>query len=133
MTPQALDSLSREELVALVLAFSEQVRTLQARIAELEQQLKGPPKTPRNSSLPPSAGQKENRPERGRKVRKGRPGVARALAEHPDDVREVFAATCTGCGQSRSRRPISRNWPTPTTTSTCRRSGRSSRGSTCTA
>jgi len=99
MTPQALDSLSREELVALVLAFSEQVRTLQARIAELEQQLKGPPKTPRNSSLPPSAGQKENRPERGRKVRKGRPGVARALAEHPDDVREVFAATCTGCGQ----------------------------------
>src|SRR3954471_23741454 len=93
MTPQALDSLSREELVALVLAFSEQVRTLQARIAELEQQLKGPPKTPRNSSLPPSAGQKENRPERGRKVRKGRPGVARALAEHPDDVREVFAAT----------------------------------------
>src|SRR6478609_7559718 len=99
MTPQALDSLSREELVALVLAFSEQVRTLQARIAELEQQLKGPPKTPRNSSLPPSAGQKENRPERGRKTRKGRPGVARALAEHPDDVREVFAATCTDCGQ----------------------------------
>src|SRR3954451_78480 len=99
MTPQALDSLSREELVALVLAFSEQVRTLQARIVELEQQLKGPPKTPRNSSLPPSAGQKENRPERGRKVRKGRAGVARALAEHPDDVRAVFATTCKGCGQ----------------------------------
>ena len=109
MTPEALESLSREELVALVgtlteqvaqvLALTEQVRTLQGRVAELEAQLKGPPKTPRNSSLPPAAGQKENRPERGRKARKGRPGVARALAEHPDDVRDVFAVTCTGCGR----------------------------------
>jgi transposase len=109
MTPQALDSLSREELVALVLALSEQVaqvlalteqvRMLQARVAELEEQLKEPPKTPRNSSLPPAAGRKENRPERGRKRRKGRPGVARALAGNPDHVREVFAVTCTGCGQ----------------------------------
>jgi transposase len=109
MTPEAVESLSREELIALVLALSEQaahalvlseqVRTLQALVAELEAQLKGPPKTPRNSSLPPAAGQKENRPERGRTARKSRPGVARALAEHPDAVREVFAVTCTGCGQ----------------------------------
>src|SRR3954464_13900728 len=109
MTPPALDSLSRDDLIALVLALSEQiaqvatlseqVRTLQARIAELEEQLKGPPKTPRNSSLPPSTGQKENRPKRGRTARKGRPGVARALAENPDHVRAVFATTCTGCGQ----------------------------------
>jgi transposase len=99
VTPRALDSLSREELIALVLAQAEQIRTLQARITALEQQLKGPPRTPRNSSLPPATGQKENRPGRGRKPRKGRPGVARALAEHPDDVREVFAVTCAGCGQ----------------------------------
>jgi len=99
VTPRALDSLSREELIALVLAQAEQIRALQARIAALEEQLTGPPKTPRNSSLPPATGQKENRAERRRKGRKGRPGVARVLAEHPDAVREVFAPTCTGCGQ----------------------------------
>ena len=50
--------------------------------------------------LPASIGRPEGEPARaGPKVRKGRPGVARELAEHPDDVREVFAATCTGCGQ----------------------------------
>jgi len=81
------------------LAQAEQIRTLQARLAALEEQLTGPPKTPRNSSLPPATGQKENRAERRRKKRKGRPGVARVLAEHPDAVREVFAPTCTGCGQ----------------------------------
>jgi transposase len=99
MTPEALESLGREELVALVLRLFEQVSALQARVLDLEAQLKGPPKTPRNSSLPPATGQKKSRPERGRKARKGRPGVARALAEHPDHVREVFAVTCTGCGQ----------------------------------
>jgi transposase len=99
VTARALDSLTREELTALVLAQAEQIRTLQARLAALEEQLTGPPKTPRNSSLPPATGQKENRAERRRKKRKGRPGVARVLAEHPDAVREVFAPTCTGCGQ----------------------------------
>ena len=37
-----------------------QVRTLNARIAELEARHGKPPKTPDNSSLPPSRGQKGN-------------------------------------------------------------------------
>src|SRR5271166_6586907 len=106
MTPETLDSLSKQELIALVLQQMEQIRllteqnaALAARVAELEARLNIPPKTPSNSSLPPSKGQKTNKPEKAKKERKGRPGVARKLAENPDSVREVFADTCPGCGK----------------------------------
>jgi transposase len=106
MTPEALDSLSKQELIALVLQQMEQIRllteqnaALAARVAELEARLNIPPKTPSNSSLPPSKGQKTNKPEKAKKERKSRPGVARKLAENPDSVREVFADTCPGCGK----------------------------------
>jgi len=102
MTPEALDSLSKQELIALILAQQEQIRQLAARVAELEARLNLPPKTPSNSSLPPSKGQKANKPEKAKKERKGRPGVARRLAENPDHVREVFADTCPGCGKAAS-------------------------------
>ena len=62
-----------------------QVKALNARIAELEANCGGPPKTPDNSSLPPSRGQKANtEPPAVKRRRKGRPGVARKLAESPD-------------------------------------------------
>src|SRR4249920_2419914 len=101
MTPEALDSLSRQELIALVLALMEQNAALAARVAVLEARLSAPPKTPGNSSLPPSKGQKANRPEKAKKERKGRPGVARKLAGKPNHVREVFANACSGCGKAR--------------------------------
>jgi transposase len=44
-------------LWAQVQALTAQVQTLTARVAELEPRLGGPPKTPDNSSVPPSAGQ----------------------------------------------------------------------------
>jgi transposase len=100
MTPEALDSLSKEHLIALVLAQLEQIRLLTARVAELEARLNTPPKTPSNSSLPPSKGQKENRPQKEKKPRKGRPGVARKLAENPDHIRDVFADVCPECGKA---------------------------------
>ncbi len=106
MTPEALDALSKQELIALVLVLAEQnrglaaqVAALQARLGELEARL-GPPKTPDNSSLPPSKGDKASRPNKAAKPRQGRPGVTRQLAEHPDQVREVFAVTCAGCGHA---------------------------------
>ena len=102
MTPEALDSLSKKELIALVLAQMEQIQLLTARVAELEARLNMPPKTPRNSSLPPSKGQKENRPQKEKKPRKGRPGVARKLAENPDYTRDVFAGVCPECGKDAS-------------------------------
>lgn len=80
----------------------EQIQLLTARVAELEARLNMPPKTPRNSSLPPSKGQKENRPQKEKKPRKGRPGVARKLAENPDYTRDVFAGVCPECGKDAS-------------------------------
>lgn len=85
------EMLSREQLIELALGLSE-------RVAELEARLGLPPKTPDNSSLPPSQGRK---PSGGRKPkgrgRKGRPGVARALDPSPTERREVHAACCPHC------------------------------------
>jgi transposase len=75
-----------------------QVKGLNARIAELEAKLGGPPKTPDNSSLPPSRGQKANaEPPAMKPPRTGRPGVARQLAEKPDATRRFYAERCA-CG-----------------------------------
>jgi transposase len=75
-----------------------QVKALNARIAELEAKLGGPPKTSDNSSLPPSRGQKANtEPPAIKPQRKGRPGVARMLAENPDATRRFYAERCA-CG-----------------------------------
>ena len=59
-----LSSLSHDEKDALIHALWVQVRALTARVAELEAKLGTPPKTPANSSLPPSAGKKPNRDDR---------------------------------------------------------------------
>lgn len=97
MTPESLRALDKEQLIALVLAQAAQIANLVARVAALEARLGAPPKTPDNSSLPPSKGQKANCPERAKKTRKGRPGVTRKLAETPDHVRDVHAETCRRC------------------------------------
>ena len=66
---KALLSLSTDDLIALILAqqaqieaLTAQVRLLSARVAELEAKLNAPGKTPDNSHLPPSKGQKPNLP-----------------------------------------------------------------------
>lgn len=101
---ETLLALSKDDLVALVLAqhdliqkLTAQVATLTARVAALEARLNTPPKTPDNSSLPPSKGQKPNLPGRPDKPRRGRPGVARALTEHPDVTIEAVLAACPHC------------------------------------
>jgi transposase len=92
-----------EQIQALTTRHAEQIEVLTRRIAELEAKLGAPPKTPDNSSVPPSKGQKPNRAERRAAARrKGRPGVARKLAEHPDEVVEALAAACPHCGEALS-------------------------------
>src|SRR3974390_3421470 len=85
-------------LLARIDELLAQVKALNARIAELEAKRGGPPKTPDNSSLPPSRGQKANaEPPAVKRRRKGRPGVTRKLAENPDATRRFFAEHCA-CG-----------------------------------
>jgi transposase len=75
---------------------------LQARIAELEARNGQPPKTPDNSSQPPSSGQKANiEPSTNKTSRKGRAGIARALCENPDVTRDIYAERCA-CGTTLS-------------------------------
>jgi transposase len=93
-----LAKLSKDELIALVLAQTAQIEELTRRIAELEAKLGGPPKTPDNSSVPPSQGRKPNRAERrAANKRKGRPGVFRALAANPDRIVSRVAEHCPHC------------------------------------
>jgi len=97
---EILLALSKEDLVAVILAQQAQIAALTARIMELEARPGGPPKTPDNSSLPPSKGQKPNFPDRPKKPRPGRPGVARTLAEHPDRIVEAMLAVCPHCAHT---------------------------------
>ena len=98
-----LVKLSKEELIALTLAQTAQIEELTRRIADLEAKLDGPPKTPDNSSLPPSQGRKPNRAERrAAKKRKGRPGVFRALAPNPDRIVASVAERCPHCDHALS-------------------------------
>jgi transposase len=121
MPPEGIDSLDAKSLKGLVLSLVtridelagennslqaridqllDQINTLLARIAELEGRSREPPKTPTNSSLPPSSGQKANiadKSGRKKKCRKGRPGVARELCPNPDVTRDFFAERCD-CG-----------------------------------
>jgi len=121
MPPEGIDSLNAKTLKGLVLSLLaridelagqnnslqvridqllEQINGLLARIAELEGRSGKPPKSPTNSSLPPSSGQKANitdKSGRKKKCRKGRPGVARELCPNPDVTRDFFAERCD-CG-----------------------------------
>ena len=63
-----LDHLSHAEKDALIRALWAQVQSLTARVAVLEARLDEPSKTPDNSSLPPSKGQKPNQPEKTKRV-----------------------------------------------------------------
>jgi transposase len=93
MTRLDLSRLSSEEKDALILALLE-------RVAALEAKLNQPPKTPGNSSVPPSRGHKANRPPRSKKPRRKRqgPGVTRELAPDPDRTVDCHARACAHCG-----------------------------------
>jgi len=97
-----LDHLSHAEKDALIRALWQRLEAAERRIAELEARLAEPGKTPDNSSLPPSQGQKPNQPEKAGRVGPrrgslGRQGGGRALVCHPDQTVITKAPACAHC------------------------------------
>jgi transposase len=94
--------LSHPEKDALIAAPTARLALADARIAALEAQLNEltrPPKTPGNSSKPPSQGQKQDLPAAAtdRPPRKSRPGVGRTLHPNPDRTIGKLLTTCPKC------------------------------------
>src|SRR5512144_359114 len=98
MNREALQGLSRDELIELVVRLSEMV--VAAGLQPEVQRLSAPPKTSANSSVPPSVGFKANRIERRRRrgKRRGHPGTSRRR-QRPDVIVGCRPSTCQGCGE----------------------------------
>jgi transposase len=97
-----LRRLSHAEKDALIRALWAQVQSLTVRVEALEAKLAEPAKTSDNSSLPPSKGQKSNKPEKTTRVgpRKGslgRKGGGRLLSCDPDETVTARPVACVHC------------------------------------
>ncbi len=97
-----LNHLSHDEKDALIRALWAQVRTLTARVAELEAKLGEPPKTPDNSSIPPSQGKKPNplRQAQARRAAQRQPGAQGRRARtgaSPDETVIARPVCCAHC------------------------------------
>jgi transposase len=119
MAEGELAGLSREELLALLARQAEVIGRQQAELAEREAaierrdeqiraleeelaQFRRPAKTPANSSVPPSRGQKATRVAGRRRKpgpKRGHVGVSRGRSE-PDVVIECRPSACGGCGRA---------------------------------
>ncbi len=106
-----LGGLNREELLELVRRQQEELAAREAaierreeKIRELEEELsqfRRPVKTPENSSVPPSRGQKPNRADGRRRKpgpKRGHVGMSRRRGE-PDVLVACRPSACTGCGE----------------------------------
>jgi transposase len=113
MNRDPFESLDREGLVGVALAQAEAIERqgevialLRAEIADLRAKLDRPPKTPDNSSIPPSQGHKkatEFAKNRGKKT--AHPGAHRPLHPNPTQRRDVLASACGHCGADVSQSP----------------------------
>lgn len=95
-----LSTLSHAEKDTLILSLFGRLDAALARIADLERRLavlERPPKNPDNSSLPPSTGQKPERPAGDKPPRRSRPGVGRMLEPNPDRVVDATLDACPHC------------------------------------
>ena len=105
MTPPAdLPSLSPSEKDALITALLARIDALVARVAALEaetaalrERLNLPPKTPDNSSKPPSQGHKANAESEAKPKSKAHAGAHRPLHPKPTRRSDVLADRCSHC------------------------------------
>lgn len=96
-----LTGAEKDRLILSLLPLVSRLDAALARIAELEARLallEKPAKTPDNSSLPPSKGQKSEQPTEGNKPpRKSRPGCGRTLEPNPDRIVDRWLDACPHC------------------------------------
>jgi transposase len=112
MNREALESLDKETLIRLALsqaetiaAVSRKVEMLTARVAELEAKVGLPPKTPDNSSTPPSQGRKSSQAAASDQKAKGpHLGAHRPLHPNPTMKIDATATLCGHCGTDVSGR-----------------------------
>jgi transposase len=104
ISPPDLKSLDSAAKDALILALIERINVLIAenaelkeRLAKLEAKLGEPPKTPDNSSLPPSRGQKGSGEASSNPKGKPHQGSHRELHPHPTRALDVRAQECPHC------------------------------------
>jgi transposase len=99
---QPSDLPDKDAVIAALLARIDilvaQNARLTARVDELEAKLGLPPKTPDNSSVPPSKGQKPSGSSAPKAKARPHQGAHRPLHPNPTAKRAVLAATCKGCG-----------------------------------
>src|SRR5512135_1042840 len=102
MTPAPdLTTLSSSEKDALITALLaridvlvERVAALETENAELREKPNLPPKTPDNSSTPPSLGHKANGENKAKPKGKAHAGAHRSLHPNPTRRRDVLAEQC---------------------------------------
>jgi len=98
MTPAPdLSLLSSSEKDALITALLARVAALEAENAALREKLNLPPKTPENSSTPPSQGRKANAESQAKPKGQAHAGAYRPLHPNPTRRREVLADRCSHC------------------------------------
>ena len=113
MDRAGFDSLDREGLIGVALAQAEAIgrlsaeaAALRAEVAELRARFYRPPKTPDNSSIPPSRGQKPATEfVKNCRKKKPHPGAHRPLHPNPTHRRDVLAQACGRCGAEVSQSP----------------------------
>src|ERR1700677_2837096 len=116
MDRDSLDSLDREGLIGVILAqvqamerFVAELAAVRSENAELRAKLDRPPKTPDNSSVPPSRGQKPSAWAKDRPKRKPHAGAPRPLHPDPTRTRDIRATSCQNISRPRGigmQRPV---------------------------
>jgi transposase len=104
MNQEELDTLSKEELIRVIMEQAKQLAQLRADYEALKQKFDNnqkPPTTSKNSSQPPSKDQKSNQPKDKRKHRHGPPQGhekhERKMVAQPDQVVDVRVKSCCKC------------------------------------
>lgn len=96
-----------ETLLARLAALETEIAALRAENAALRDKLNLPPKTPDNSSTPPSQGRKASGAPTSKPKGKPHGGAHRPLHPNPTRKRDVLAEACQHCGTAVADAPQS--------------------------